>query len=106
MPGLRILGQHPPGGAAADLYVSPAAGKGTVVSTLALVSATGALGTVRVRVVPSGAVEAERHTLIPVTTVPPGELVPVTIGVTLAPGDKLTALCTGGASVHAYGTEV
>lgn len=105
MPGPKVLGQHTPGGATATIYTSPPAGAGTVVSTLALM-APAAAGTVRVRIVPSGAAEAEKHTLIPTVALALGELVPVTIGVTLAPGDKIVAQATGGGNVHAYGTEL
>lgn len=107
MPGPRILGQHAGTGVAADVYASPAAGAGSSVSTIALINTGSVPAGARVQVVPQGAAPATVHVLIPdAEKIVEGDLVAVTVGVTLGPGERIVARAEAGVNVHVYGIEL
>ena len=104
----KDLGQSNPGAASeATLYTVPASTQ-TVVSSIAICNQTASSATFRIAVRPSAdATTAAKHYLVYGTTVGAADTVVLTVGVTMATGDKIMIFgSTANLSFSAYGSEI
>ena len=104
----KVLGQSNPGAASeATLYTVPASTQ-TVVSSIAICNQTASSATFRIAVRPSAdATTAAKHYLVYGTTVGAADTVVLTVGVTMATGDKIMIFgSTANLSFSAYGSEI
>jgi hypothetical protein len=103
----KILGQVATSGAASvDLYVVPT-GVSAVCSTLSS-CALGASSYLRVATIPSGQTIEQKHYIMYDSYVNQYDSLFLTLGVTLASGDKMTVYASGGGPVafSLFGTEI
>lgn len=106
----KILGQvNPSGSTESTLYTVPA-DTSAVVSSIAVCNQTASSATFRIAVQPSadaGSNAAAKHYLVYGTTVGAADTVVLTIGVTLATGDRIRVFASNAnLSFSAYGSEI
>jgi hypothetical protein len=103
----KVLGQiNPTANTATTLYTVPAATQ-TVVSTIAVCNQSANASTFSIAVQPAGAALAAKHYLNYQTPIPGNDSITITIGLTMATTDVLSAnVGSGTISIHAYGSEL
>ena len=104
----KVLGQSNPSATTeATLYTAPALTQ-SVVSSIAICNQAGTSATFRIAVRPSAdATTAAKHYLVYGTTVDANDTIVLTMGITLAAGDKILVYAsTGNISFAAYGSEL
>jgi len=106
----KILGQvNPSASTETTLYTVPSSTQ-AVVSSIAVCNQTASSATFRIAVQPSadtGSSAAAKHFLVHGTTVAAADTVVLTIGVTLATGDRLRVFASNAnLSFSAYGSEI
>lgn len=104
----KVLGQNNPASATeATLYTVPAS-TSTVVSSIAVCNQTASSATFRIAIRPSAdATTAAKHYLVYGTTVGAADTVVLTVGVTMATGDKIMVFgSNANLSFSAYGSEI
>ena len=104
----KVLGQNNPSAATeTTLYTVPASTQ-TVVSSIAICNQTASSATFRIAVRPSAdATTVAKHYLVYGTTVGAADTVILTVGVTMATGDKIMVFgSSANLSFSAYGSEI
>lgn len=104
----KVLGQNNPASATeATLYTVPSSTQ-TVVSSIAVCNQTASSATFRIAVRPSAdATTVAKHYLVYGTTVGAADTVILTVGVTMAAGDKIMIFgSNANLSFSAYGSEI
>jgi hypothetical protein len=104
----KVLGQSNPSATTeATLYTAPSLTQ-SVVSSIAICNQAGTSATFRIAVRPSAdATTAAKHYLVYGTTVAANDTIVLTMGITLAAGDKILVYAsTGNISFAAYGSEL
>ncbi len=104
----KVLGQNNPSAATeTTLYTVPASTQ-TVVSSIAICNQTASSATFRIAVRPSAdATTVAKHYLVYGTTVGAADTVILTVGVTMAAGDKIMIFgSNANLSFSAYGSEI
>ena len=102
----KVLGtQVAPGQTVTDLYTTTA-GYAGIVSTLAITNTTGTSGTYRIAVVPSGQTLGTQHYIAYEQIINGYESVYLTLGISMAAGDKIKVFAQPGIAFTAFGTEV
>jgi glucose-6-phosphate dehydrogenase assembly protein OpcA len=106
----KILGQSNPGASTeTTLYTVPSS-TSAVVSSIAVCNQTASSATFRIAVQPSadtGSNAAAKHFLVHGTTVGASDTVVLTIGVTLATGDRIRVIgSVANLSFSAFGSEI
>lgn len=103
----KVLGQVAPLATTdTDAYTVPSATQ-TVVSTVVIANRAATAGTYRLAVRPAGATIANEHYLAYDTPIAGNDSTTLTIGITLAATDVITAYCSSAdMSVNIFGTEI
>ena len=103
----KVLGQiNPTAHTANTVYTVPAL-TSTVLSTVTVCNQSANTATFRLAVRPSGETLAAKHYINYDTPVPGNDTVSLTLGITLAATDVLTANAnTSSVSINAYGSEI
>lgn len=104
----KVLGQSNPAATTeSTLYTVPAATE-AVVSTVAIANQTATAATYRIAVRPSAdTTTAAKHWIVYGATVPASDSIFLTLGVTLATGDKIQIYgSTANLSFSAFGSEI
>jgi len=103
----KVLGQiNPTAHTATTLYTVPAL-TSTVLSTVTVCNQSANTATFRLAVRPSGETLAAKHFINYDTPVPGNDTVSLTLGITLAATDVLTANAnTSSVSINAFGSEI
>lgn len=104
----KILGQAMPTTTSnVDLYTVPSSGQ-SVVSTVSITNVLSYGVTCRVYVVASGAVAANSNALIFDCLIQANDVNPITIGITLSEGDKITVQSgvANALTFQAFGSEI
>lgn len=102
----KILGQSNPGATLTDLYTVPSS-TNTVVSTIMVANTTSSASTYRIAILPSGGSIGTQHYIAYDVAITANNSTAITIGATLAAGDKIRVY--GGASgitFAAFGSEL
>ena len=103
----KVLGQiNPTANTATTVYTVPAL-TSTILSTVTVCNQSANTATFRLAVRPSGEAIAAKHHINYDTPVPGNDTVSLTLGITLAATDVLTANAnTSSVSFNAYGSEI
>lgn len=103
----KVLGQlNPTANTLSTVYTVPASNS-AVISTIVVCNQGTNSATFRLAVIPSGNTILSKHYLNYDTPVPGNDAIAVTIGVTLAAGDSISAnVLTGSVSVNVFGSEI
>ena len=103
----KVLGQAAPSATTAtDVYTVPDA-TSTVVSTIVVCNRGTTAGTYRLSIRPAGESQVTKHYIAYDTAIAGNDSVTLTIGITLAATDVVTAYCSSGSmSVNIFGSEI
>jgi hypothetical protein len=103
----KVLGQiNPTSNTATTVYTVPSL-TSTVLSTVTVCNQASVGATFRLAVRPSGETLAAKHYVNYDTPVPANDTISLTLGITLAATDVLTALAnTSSVSINAFGSEI
>lgn len=103
----KVLGQvNPTANTATTIYTVPSATQ-TVISTINVCNQNAAATTFSIAVQPAGAALTAKHYLNYQTPIPGNDSITITIGLTMANTDVLSAnVGNGNISIHAYGSEL
>ena len=103
----KVLGQiNPTGNTLTQLYVVPSA-TSTVLSTVAVCNQSNVATSFRLAIQPANAAIAAKHYINYDTALPPNDTITLTLGLTLAASDVISAnVATSTVSVSAFGGEI
>lgn len=103
----KVLGQiNPTANTITDLYTAPS-GANTIISTISVCNQTNVSSNFDIAVVPSGDTLGAKNYINFNTPLPASDTITLTLGLTLAAGDKVRAnVRTSTISVNAYGSEI
>ena len=103
----KVLGNiNPTATTNTTLYTVPAT-TSTIVSTINICNQAATSGTFRIAIRPAGASIAASHYIVYDTTIPANESIALTMGITLATTDVITAYASSATmSFLAFGTEI
>lgn len=103
----KVLAQAAPSATTNTDVYTVGAGKSAVVSTLVVANRAGTAATFRLAIRPAGETIANKHYIAYNVTVGAYDSTTLTLGITLAATDVVTAYCsTADTSVSLFGTEI
>jgi len=104
---IKVLGQSAPAATTAtNVYTVPSA-TSAVVSTIVIANRANTAGSFRLSVRPGGASQANQHYLAYDVPIAANDSTTLTLGITLAATDVVTAYCSSAdMSINVFGTEL
>jgi hypothetical protein len=103
----KVLGQiNPTGNTLTQIYAVPSA-TSTVLSTVAICNQASTTTTFRLAIQPANTAIAAKHYINYDTSLPPNDTITLTLGLTLAATDVISAnVATATVSISAFGAEI
>ena len=104
----KVLAQAAPAATTEEILYTVGAGLSAVVSTISVANQTGSSGTYRIAVRPSAdATTAQKHYIVYGATVGASDSIMLTLGLTLAAGDKVSVYASNAnMSFSAFGSDI
>lgn len=104
----KVLAQAAPSATTEEILYTVGAGLSAVVSTISIANHAGTSGTYRIAVRPSAdATTTQKHYIVYGATVGASDSIMLTLGLTLAAGDKVTVYgSSANMSFSAFGSEI